>query len=102
MRGLSTTPWRPPMFSRPTLTALATAAVLVAGAGSAHAATGVSVTEGDDTNAFAEIVVDVGSSLVPHVVHWSTADGTAKDGADYGGEQNGFLPFGPLQTSKSV
>ena len=90
------------MFSRPTLTALATAAVLAAGAGSAHAATGVSVTEGDTSNAFAEVVVTTASSLTTSFVNWSTSDGTAKDGVDYGGQQNGLIFMQPLQTSQSI
>jgi hypothetical protein len=90
------------MFPRPTITALAAAAVLATGAGSASAATGPSVTERDGQNAFAEVVVTATPSLSPQFADWSTADGTAKDGSDYGGMASGLVVFAPLETSKSI
>jgi hypothetical protein len=90
------------MFPRPTLTALTAAAVLAVGAGSASAATGPSVNELDGQNAFAEVVVTATPSLSARFVDWSTADGTAKDGSDYGGMASGLVVFAPLQTSRSI
>jgi Calx-beta domain len=82
--------------------ALTTTALAAAGAGSASAAPAVLVTEGDSGNAFAEVALAVPPSLVQQVVNWSTADGTATDGVDYGGQPSGLLVFAPLATVKSV
>jgi len=66
------------------------------------AATGPSVNELDGQNAFAEVIVTATPSLSAQLVDWSTADGTAKDGSDYGGQASGLVVFAPLQTSRSI
>src|SRR4051794_18453530 len=81
--------------------AIATTALAAAGAGSASAAPAIQVPEGDSGNAFAEVALAVPPSLTPQIVDWSTADGTATDGVDYGGQPSGLLVFPPPAAPRS-